>query len=433
MLWLDVGLGKTITLASMLADYFAGCCAYRALVLSTKAIAQSTWQDELLEWEHTHNIPSRSLVGVPRKDLVSTMFAGRRTSRIDTLHYDQIGVLEAELKARNAPLSHLYDVVICDEITFLKNGNGKRFQAMARMVQHVPYFWGLTGSPAAEGYHHLWAPMYLVDNGYRLGVRQSHFKSAFFTDINGKSVLAAGAKEQIHEILRDVVMVLDGRDYGVVPELIPDVRKLHFTPGQQSEYDELQQTMVLELGQDSIIAANAGVLLNKCLQYTSGAMYIRDDEGNVTGWESVHDLKLDMLASLYDELNGVPLLVGVQYLHEVERIMARFPQAVHATADNIGQLTGAWNTGQLSMMVAHPKTCGHGLNLQKGGHHLCWYTLPWSLEQFEQMIGRLRRSGQVHPVIMHTLMVMGSVDEQVYAALTRKQRVQDGLKAAMAA
>jgi len=194
---------------------------------------------------------------------------------------------------------------------------------------------------------------------------------------------------------------------------------------------------MLRLEQGDVVAANGGVLVSKCMQLTSGAMYLVDELGSPTSrWEEVHQLKLDALDSLFSELGGRSLMVGIQYRHEAERILKKFERvAVFMNSDNVSRVKPEWVAGRIKMLVTHPRSCAHGVDkLQYGGNNVCYYSMPHSLEQFEQLYGRLARSGQKEPnVIVHALLMEGTVDYDAWRAVHAKQSIQETLKQRMAA
>ena len=412
----------------------------RTLVFATRAIAQTVWTQELAEWEHLRwLVPhARSLVGLSTSERERIIF-DERGSRLDIINYEHIGWLAKALEARKVSLGQYYDTVVCDEITKLKNPSGKRFKLMARMVHpdHVPYFWGLTGSPASEGYTQVWAPMYLVDYGHRLGYTYQQYLDEFFVSLGERWYTKQGAQEQIQAKLRDVVLTLNAEDYDVLPAVLHNPRTVPLESARlRAKYAELEREMYIELERGAVVAANGGVLIGKCLQFTSGAMYINPEQSrsNEREWEELHSLKMDALESLYEELNGQRLVVAVQFKHEIPRIQARFPEAVHMHSGNVVEVSARWNVGQIPMLLAHPLSCGHGLNLQQGGGDICFFSLPYSLEQFEQTIGRLARPGQLKPVVTaHALLMDGTVDFEAWRALQSKQGLQQTLKSAMSA
>lgn len=437
LVWDDVGFGKTVIVETALSKLFASGKRIRALVLATRAIASNTWQDELEEWEHlVHLRPyARSLVGLNAAQREQAIFKDRLT-RIDTLNYEHIPWLEQQLGKRGYPLGQLYDVVIADEVTKLKSPHGKWFSSMARMVhpEHVPCFWGLTGSPSAEGEHQIWAPMYLVDYGIRLGYTYEQFASTFFVKFGERLFCSNENKAALQSRLRDVVTVLSAEDYKVIPEVMYNERRLHLPDELAKQYDKFEQDMVLALQEGGLVAANAAVLVGKCMQFTSGAAYLTDELGNrLDTWGHIHDIKLDALDSLFEELNGRSLLVGIQYRHEVERILKRFGKsAVHMHSGNVTKVQADWNAGKIPMLVAHPASCGHGLNLQQGGSDICFFSLPYGAEPFEQLIGRLRRPGQAEShVRVHVLLTHGTVDFAAWSAVRDKQSLQQVLKSSL--
>lgn len=437
MLWLDVGLGKTAALATAIEAGYRSTQRMRTLVFATKAIAQTVWVQELQQWEHLSWVAplARTLTGMDAGKREQAIFGNGRTTRLDTINYEHVPWLLKQCEKRKMPLGALYDTIVCDEITKLKNPSGRWFRSMAKLVHpdHVQSFWGLTGSPAAEGYHQIWAPMYLVDYGHRLGYTMSQYLDRWFTLVGDRWYTQQNAKLEIQDVLKDVVMVMNAEDYNVLPEVLYNERHVPKPAHLSKMYATLEREMLLELERGDVIAANAGVLVGKCQQFTSGASYIVDELGQPTKqWEEIHQLKLDALESLFDELNGQNLLVAVQYRHEIERLLRRFPQAVHMNGDNVGRVSEKWNAGRIRMLIAHPLSCGHGLNLQAGGGDIFFLSLPYSLEQWQQMIGRLVRPGQQkHTVSVHAALMDGTIDHDTWRALQNKQQLQLALKRRM--
>lgn len=437
LVWDDVGFGKTAIMATAASRLIQAGAVIRMLVLSTKAIATNTWQDELQEWEHLQWLAphARALVGLSAPARERAMFSDL-TTRIDTLNYEHIPWLESQLQKRQTSLGDYYDMVVADEVTKLKSHQGKWFTSMARMVHpdHVPRFWGMTGTPASEGYHQLWAPVFLADYGTRLGYTYQQYLDRFFIPIGDRPVLRTGAESAVQDSLRDIVTSLSDDDYKVLPPVLYSERRLHLPAKQERDYLRFERELLMHLQKGDVVAANAAVLSGKCMQYTSGAMYLADELGNPTqDWDEVHQLKLDALEQLVDELDGRHLLVAVRFRHEVERIRARFPHAVHMNSANSAEVQRRWNAGEVSLLVTHPASCGHGLNLQRGGSHVCWFSPTHSGEQFEQVIGRLRRPGQPDDhVTVHALLFDGTVDYDAWQAVQGKVSLQSVLKARMA-
>lgn len=438
-LWLDVGMGKTASALTWLADKFRRGHAYRCLVLATRAIADGVWTSEVRNWEHLQWLAPhcRQLTGLDAKRRAKALLYDRGT-RIDVLNYDLLPWLESCLQRHNVKLSDLYDVCICDEVSKLKDPSGKWAKIAARQMYHLRHWWGLTGSPASEGYEQLWAPVYLIDYGTRLYPNVTHYRAEFFRSTPTGYALRRGAQDEIHRRLSDVVLVQDESMLppGTMPELVQTRVPVQLGERAWALYAEMEAELIARLDEGESVAPNAGVAMGKCLQILGGAVYLNDEQGEpTTEWEAFDTGKLDALWQLVDSLEGQPLLVLYGFRHELERIMQRIPQAVHLHSGNVASVSERWNAGELPVMVAHPASCGHGLNLQKGpGHHLCWYTQPWSRELMEQTIGRLRRPGQArNTVVSHTLEVPGTVDSLIAARQEGKGETQRNLKAAMMA
>jgi SNF2 family DNA or RNA helicase len=266
--------------------------------------------------------------------------------------------------------------------------------------------------------------MYLLDHGAALGERFSDYRARWFdSDYNGwRYEPRPNASKQIARRLRDNVVVMRNRDYPDMPEIVEQSIDPPLPANLRNMYDRLEAEMVLQLQRDDVVAANAAVLLGKLLQLSNGAMYI--NEG--TDWEHIHDHKLDMLEELVEEANGEPVLVAYSYRHDIPRIKKRFGKQVHEL-DKKGRNLDDWNAGRIPILLGHPASMGHGLNMQHGGRILAWFGLPWSYQLYEQTNARLYRQGQDKPVFIYHLMFRDAVETRIREALMTKRRVQDVL------
>lgn len=436
-LWIDVGMGKTAVGLTWLWDRFRRGQAMRALVLATKAIAQDTWPSEAAQWEHLAQLSKqmRVLTGLSSDRRAHAMCFERNT-RIDILNYDNLPWLAKLLTHFKLSIADMYDVVICDEVMKLKNPSGVWLRIAAQHFFHAKYFWGLTGSPASEGYHQLWAPVYLIDYGARLYTSVTAFRQQYFIPTPTGYTPRDRAKKEIHQKLADVVMVQgeDLLDAGLMPELVETTVPVELSDKARDVYTVMENELYVRLSKDEhLIAPNAGVALGKCQQILGGAVYLSDENDEPTrDWKAIDTGKLDALGQLIEEMQGNPLLVMYWFDHEKARIAERFDVEL-LTSSNIREMSPRWNAGEIPVMMAHPQSCGHGLNLQLGpGHHIAWYTLPWSRDLYEQPVGRLRRPGQQSStVVSHILAVNDSIDQLIIERQQSKNNTQLNLKRAM--
>ena len=284
---------------------------------------------------------------------------------------------------------------------------------------------GLTGTPAPNGLIDLWSQIYLLDKGERLGRFIGAYRQRYFIPghTNGMVVYnwvpVQGAPAEIYGKIGDICMSMKAEDYLQMPDRIDITVPVVLPDSARTAYETMERDLVLPLRDEAITAQNAAVLAGKLLQLSNGAIYTEDRE-----YIEVHSAKLDALEDLIEAANGEPVLVYYGFQHDKERILQRFPRAkvLYSSRD-----VDAWNRGEIEILLAHPSSAGHGLNLQQGGHIMVWYGLTWSLEQYQQANARLYRQGQEQPVKIYHLVTQGTVDEDVLKVLTGKAARQDAL------
>jgi SNF2 family DNA or RNA helicase len=411
-LLMEMGLGKTATVLTALTPEHLP-----ALVVAPKRVADHVWPAERDHW---------------RPDLSLVVAKGTPTQRCAALQAGAdvtvIGrdVLADAIKGR-------YATVVLDELSGFKDRSTARWKAARKLAVPATHVWGLTGTPTPNGLMDLWAQIGLLDNGQRLGHTLGGFRERFFrpTDRlpNGVVIgweLRDGADATIHALISDIALSMKAADLLTdLPPLTVNVVAVGMPPGSRSFYQTLKRDLVADLDalDVPIAASSAGVLTNKLSQVAAGFVY---DENKDARW--LHYDKLDVLAEVLDEADG-SVLVFYRYRAEAEAIRTRFPAA--RMVDSPGALT-EWNKGKVPLLLAHPASAGHGLNLQDGGHVIVWTSLDWSLELWQQANGRLARQGQKNPVIVHVLQSEDTVDESILLRLQGKATVQDALMMALA-
>ncbi len=408
-LFLDLGLGKTATTLSALRPEHLP-----ALVVAPKRVAEHVWPVERELW---------------RPDLSLALAAGEPATRWAALaRQADVTVISRDNLKDARPR---YRTVVLDELSSFKTRSSERWKAARRVTKSAGQVWGLTGTPAPNGYLNLWAQVYLLDQGARLGTSVVGYRNRYFM-AHGQLPNGTlfdwrpreGAEERIREKIEDICLYMEGADY--LPDLPPvtvnDIR-VELPPAARKMYRQLKDDLVLDLeliGGELYSAANAAILSNKLSQIAAGFIFSDAQDGT---YRELHDAKLVALQEVVDG-TGDNLLVFYNYIPEAERIRRTFPQA--RMLDEPGVIP-AWSRGEVPMMLAHAASVGHGLNLQHGGHTAVWTSPTWDLELYLQANGRLGRQGQKHPVIIHRLLCEGTVDETVAARLEDKTFTQDGL------
>lgn len=330
-----------------------------------------------------------------------------------------------------------YRTVIFDECSLVKSHTSGRFKALAKVRQTpglITRMHLFTGTPASESYEALWAPTYLLDLGERFGKDITHFRETYFTQnrYTLKYKLRPGAEEEILAKLADISTIRRREDYFDTQEAMIVMRRVHMDAREQAMYDSMLKSSIVAVGDRIVEAETAAALTQKLSQMASGVLYdtdIEEPEGydpdsdddlvRVTRVHHIHDHKIEMLKVIVDELAGENLLVSYQHRSSLDRLTKAFPKAVKW--DKTGKSKAPWNAGKIPMMLMHPRSGAHGNNLQKGGHYVVFFDIPWSREQFIQLIGRLDRQGQEHPVTVICLVAHGTIDETIAKAQADKK------------
>ena len=423
-LMLDMGLGKTVIALTALRELiYDRLEVSRALVIAPKKVAEATWQAEAAKWEHLRDLRISTCMGTPGQRVLAL----EERSDIVVTNRDNVMWLEDTLNDRTLRLAG-FDMVVVDESSSFKNPSAKRFRALRRMLARVKRVVILTGTPAPNGVEDLWAQIYLLDRGERLGKYITHFRTRYFDYNPWKRAFIPkeGAFEAVRAKISDLCVSMSAADYLALPERIVQDVPVILTEGARESYRKLEKEMLLETDGEEITALSAASLTGKLLQLCGGSVY----DANGTA-HAVHDAKLQALAELLEGLNRESCLLFYGFRHELPRILAALPRGLRVRQLESSGDAEAWNAGQVDVLLAHPASCAYGLNLQAGGRHVVWYTLTWSLELYQQANARLYRQGQQKPVIIHRLLVRGGMDEDVARALEGKRDTQDALLAAL--
>lgn len=423
-LFLDMGLGKTVTTLTAIKELLDNCIISNALVIAPKKVTQVTWSDEIKNWKHLQGL-TISVIDGTAKQRREAMAA---KADIYAVSRDNIVWLVLECGGVKLP----YDMVVIDELSSFKNHASKRFRAMRKVRKFIPRVVGLTGTPAPNGLIDLFAQMYLIDEGQRLGKTVTAYRDRFFRPgkRNGDIVYTYELKapqneteQQISDLISDITISMTAEDYLKMPDKIMLYDYVDLAPKVLAMYRDFEKEQILELinSDEPISAASAAALSNKLQQFANGAIY--DAERNV---KDLHDEKLDKLEELVEAANGEPVLVAYSYKHDLERIMQKLKDYKPVKLEKPEHIAG-WNAGKIPVLVTHPASAGHGLNLQKGGHNIVWFGNTWSLELYQQFNARLYRQGQGKPVTIHHIVTRGTIDEKIIKSLEGKRETQDGL------
>jgi SNF2 family DNA or RNA helicase len=415
LLYVGMGIGKTAACLYRLNEMFLSCEAVAALVVAPLRVGNLSWPMEVREWDQFNWMRVANL----RTESGQRAFLNG-TAHIYTINYDNMALLVSLVERRKSILP--YDVAIFDEITRAKNPGSKRINLYRRKVPRAARNWGLTGTPMPNSWMDLFAQVRLIDGGVRLGRNFTDFKKEYFyapMRDHAKWEAKAGTTEKLENAISDITVTLKSSDWLDIPDTIVEDVEIEFTPELKKQYVTLEKELVLQLRKDKVLnVANAAALVTKLLQFTSGHIY--DEEREV---HPLHNLKFDRLKKII-HAEKQPVFVACIFQHEQSRIRAQFPQAKFfgdaTTPKTQEAMLRDWNAGKIPVMVAHPASVGHGLNLQYGSSVIVWVSLTYSRELYEQMIARFARRGQDKIVKVYRLMVPGTVDDAVATALEEK-------------
>lgn len=421
-IFLDCGLGKTVITLTAIAELMHNRFEIsKALVIAPLRVAENVWDVEAKKWDHLKHLRVAKVLGSEKKRIQALA----SNADIYVINRENTKWLVDYYK-KDWP----FDMLVLDELSSFKSHRAKRFKALRKVRPLCKRVVGLTGTPAPNGLIDLWAQVYLLDSGQRLGKTISGYRERYFLpDKRNQHVIFSykpkeGAEEAIYKKLSDICISMKNRDYLTLPERMDNILGINLPPKVLEQYRQLERDLLLPLLEGDIVAGSAAVLTNKLLQITGGAVY--DEEKKV---QILHDEKLKALEDLVEAANGKPVLVYYNYRHELERIQKQFLCRVLDTAKDMED----WNKGEIPVMLAHPASAGHGLNLQNGGSTIIWFGLPWSLELYQQANARIHRQGQKNTVVVHHLVAKETIDEDVMQVLAKKQAGQEALLQAVKA
>ncbi len=420
-LFLDMGLGKTVITLTAVNDLrYNRFQISKVLVIAPKKVAEDTWSREAEKWDHLKLLRIVPVLG----SRVKRIRALNSPGDVFVLSRDNVQWL-VDYYRNGWP----FDMVVIDELSSFKNHRAKRFKKLNMVRGHISRMVGLTGTPAPNGLIDLWAQIYLMDQGKRLGRTITRYREDYFTPAsrNRDTIFAyeplPDADRIIQEKIQDICISLSAKDYLSLPERIDNVRYVRLDAKARKAYDEMEKELLLEVDGEEIDAASAAVLSNKLLQICNGAVYNSEKQA-----VEIHDNKIEAFRELIEASQGKPVLVFYNFQHDKERII----KCMEKSRLRVGELKsremiGRWNRRELDVLLAHPAGAAYGLNLQAGGSTIVWFGLNWSLELYQQANARLYRQGQEENVVIHHLVVEDSRDQDVMEALADKGATQDKL------
>lgn len=422
-LFLDMGLGKTVSTLTAIQELMDDCEISRTLVVAPKKVAETTWTTEAEKWDHLKGMRVAKVMGTEKQ----RKMALAEKADVYVIGRDSF-VWLVGLYGGFLP----FDVLVIDELTSFKSSKSERFKAMRMAVPTVKRVIGLTGTPAPNGLIDLWAQMYCLDMGQRLGKSVTKYRETYFDVYNRNGItvrcdIKKGCEQIIRNKIADICLSMQAKDYLQLPDIITHVIPVPLSYGTMKAYTTFEREKVLEFAEEhtgesaNILANSAAGLMNKLSQFANGAVY--DDNRDV---HEIHNEKIDKLAEIVEAANGSSVLVFYQFQHDVQRIVRKLKGYKVRAYKNEADLRD-WNAGKIDVLLAHPASTAYGLNMQQGGHYIVWFGTGWNLEHYQQANARLHRQGQTHPVTVYKLICPNTVDERANAALESKKGVQQSL------
>lgn len=403
----------------------------RVLVIGPLRVCSSVWPQERLKWDGMDFLRMSVITGSCRQREASL----RTQADVYVINRENVKWLVDWLEQHRIPWP--FDMVVIDELSSFKNHQSLRWKALRKVRPRIRRMVGLTGTPASNGLMDLWAEVFLIDGGKRLGrfigrYREAYFKPSGMNPYTGVVfgyVPLPGAEEKIYGRISDIAVSMKALDYLDMPEYLPVTHSVQMDGRERKLYEEMKKELLVTVEGEEIDAANAAALSGKLLQMANGAVYGEND-----GAVELHDKKLLMLEDLIEQANGQNVLVAYWFMHDHERIMRHLTEKGYMPRDiRTDKDIADWNDGGIRVGLISPASAGHGLNIQKGGHILIWFSLIWSLEMYQQTNARLWRQGQTEVVTIHHIVCKDTVDEDVLNALEHKDMTQQKLIAAVKA
>ncbi len=424
-LFLDMGLGKTVSTETALADLLADCEVRRVLVVGPLRVVQGVWQQEAQKWEHLRHLTFKLIEGNEEQRLRCM----QSKADIHLINVENFRWLLYSLKSvsRRKDFVWPYDALVIDESSMFKSAKAKRFMTLRHMLWRFDRRHILTGTPTPNGIEDVWSQMMIVDRGATLGSSVKRFRQRF-TEPSGymgyKRTPVEGAHEKVAQLIAPKVLTLRAEDWLELPPMIKTDIWVDLPPKARSLYDKMEREMFIKIEKAETAAAHAGAVMAKCHQIANGAVFL--EEQGVKVWKPVHDAKLAALDEVLAE-TGTNSLIAYYFEHDLERLTKKYPKfPVLAECKNQRQLDAVqrdWNAGKFRGMFIHPQGQGHGLNLQDGGHSIIFYSLLFGHEAYRQVIeriGQARQVGKADRVLCRHILARDTVDEALLDAQRRK-------------
>lgn len=451
-LFLEPGLGKTsATLAAIKYLKSRGLIG-KVLLIAPLRVCYSVWPREIEKWDDFKELTYTILHGTDKaenleKDVdiylinpegLDWLFKAAKTKT-------QAGKTKVAVDMKRWKQFE-FDALVVDELSKFKHTQTNRFKALKQVLGTFRRIWGLTGSPAANGLLDLFGQCYVLDQGRSLGQYISHYRMRYFNQgYDGYSwVLREGAEKEIYQRLKPLVLSMKAEDHLDMPAVVENNIIVDLPEDVMEIYRHLEDDMIAKIEDKVVVATNAAAASTKCRQVANGGIYIEQDVEALVklpkskrDWADLHTCKVDALADLVEELQGSPVLVAYDFEHDLARLKEKFGKDVPyigggVTAKRSAILERMWNNGELPILIGHPQSIGHGLNLQEAGNHVCWHSPTWNYELYDQFIRRVLRQGNKSKrIFVHHIIARNTIDHAILAAVKSKRNGQNALFAAL--
>lgn len=448
-LFFDPGLGKTSTTLAALKILFKKKLVSKVLIIAPLRVCYSVWPKEVLTWKDFNKMSITVLHGPNKEELLRNSESDIYVINPEGLEW-LLNVQKTKTRSGKTKVSIDsrrwkklgFDCLVVDELSKFKHTNTNRFKALKQVLGTFKRKYGLTGSPAANGLMDLFGQCYIIDEGRSLGRYITHYRNEYYTKgYDGYSwELREGAEKEIYERIKPICLRMGDELLKDMPKIINNNIKVQMGKKLEGQYKALKKDLILKIGQGLVKASTAAVASNKLRQFCSGSIYKEQEveallklPSNKKEWLKLHSLKIEALTDLVDELQGSPLLVAYDFKHELEMFKAVFGKDVPYLGGGVStkkskQIESDWNQGKLPILFGHPQSMAHGLNLQSVGNHVCWYTLSWNYELYDQLNRRVARQGnRSKRVFIHHILIEGTIDEVILRTLQSKKSTQQNV------
>ena len=420
-LWLDPGLGKTAIVLEAFRILKHKGLAKKMLVVAPLRPVYAVWPVEAKKWEQFNQYSIGVLHGGNKDKTLN------KNLDIYVVNFEGLRWLSTKLNGKPWP----FEILVIDEISYLKNTQTQRFKSLKPLLNGFDRRWGLTGSPAPNSLLDIFGPQYIIDQGATFGPFISKFRTEYFypSGYGGYEwKIQPDGEQRIYQKLGDKVLRMAALDHLDLPELGYNDIQVDLPEGARAIYDDFEKKLTIELDTGNVTAVNAAVAVMKGQQLANGGSYL---DGEAREFTHIHSAKTEAVLDLVEELSGQPCVIGYHFAHDLDRLKQAFPTAPIIGSGVVGNkldsIIADWNAGKIPILLAHPMSAGHGLNLQGAGHAVIWYSLTWSLEVYEQFIRRLWRQGQKNHIMVHHIIARNTVDEAIMLAIRRKDKTQQNL------